>query len=332
MEGELETSLPGNSSISNNGARCGMGEEHQEDGPQMGMPCNDLSSPNHAESDAPIPDYPGEPNQTGSIVITGLKNPTIEKLEKMRKWSINTYKCTKQIVAERLGRGSRTVDLDLEAGIEILMDLRSRYENITKLAQTLSSQTAQILQTQKLLGDAFADLSLKTPQLHEEFGFNADTQKYLSKNGEPLVEAINSFTSGMNTLVNKTIEDTVVNIKQYETARVEYDAYRIDLEELNLGPRDTNTIPKIEQAQILYQQHRQKYEKMRDDLSVKLKLLEENRVKVIQKQLVLLHSAVASFYAGNQQKMDQTLREFHSKLKMPGAEMPSWLENEQNQS
>uniref|UniRef100_A0AAY4CVA7 AH domain-containing protein n=1 Tax=Denticeps clupeoides TaxID=299321 RepID=A0AAY4CVA7_9TELE len=273
-----------------------------------------------------------EPNQTGSIVITGLKNPTIEKLEKMRKWSINTYKCTKQIVAERLGRGSRTVDLDLEAGIEILMDLRSRYENITKLAQTLSSQTAQILQTQKLLGDAFADLSLKTPQLHEEFGFNADTQKYLSKNGEPLVEAINSFTSGMNTLVNKTIEDTVVNIKQYETARVEYDAYRIDLEELNLGPRDTNTIPKIEQAQILYQQHRQKYEKMRDDLSVKLKLLEENRVKVIQKQLVLLHSAVASFYAGNQQKMDQTLREFHSKLKMPGAEMPSWLENEQNQS
>lgn len=60
--------------------------------------------------------------------------------------------------------------------------------------------------------------------------------------------------------------------------RIEYDAYRTDLEELNMGPRDAITLPKIELAQALYQQHRQKYERMRDDLTVKLKLLEENRV------------------------------------------------------
>ena len=45
-----------------------------------------------------------------------------------------------------------------------------------------------------------------------------------------------------------------------------------------MGPRDAITLPKIELAQALYQQHRQKYERMRDDLTVKLKLLEENRV------------------------------------------------------
>lgn len=61
--------------------------------------------------------------------------------------------------------------------------------------------------------------------------------------------------------------------------RIEYDAYRTDLEELNMGPRDAITLPKIEQAQALYQTHRQKYERMRDDLSIKLKLLEENRVR-----------------------------------------------------
>ncbi|XP_048092696.1 arfaptin-1-like isoform X1 [Alosa alosa] len=268
------------------------------------------------------------PNSGGPIVISdGLRNPTIEKLERVRKWSVNTYKCTRQMMAERLGRGSRTVDLDLEARIEKLRDLRSRYENVTKLAQTLASQTGQVTQTQRLLGDVFADLSIKTPELHEEFGFNAETQRFLSKNGEELLRSMNSFTAGMNTLVNQTIEDTMVTVKQYENARIEYDAYRTDLEELNMGPRDAITMPKIEQAQALYQTHRQKYEKTRDDLSVKLKLLEENRVKVLQKQLILLHSAVAAYYAGNQQKLHQMLQQFHRRLRTPpDTGLQSWLE------
>lgn len=53
----------------------------------------------------------------------------------------------------------------------------------------------------------------------EEFGYNADTQKLLSKNGETLLGAITFFISSVNTLVDKTIEDTIINIKQYETAR-----------------------------------------------------------------------------------------------------------------
>lgn len=60
--------------------------------------------------------------------------------------------------------------------------------------------------------------------------------------------------------------------------RIEYDAYRTDLEELNLGPRDANTLPKIEQSQHLFQAHKEKYDKMRNDVSIKLKFLEENKV------------------------------------------------------
>ena len=63
-------------------------------------------------------------------------------------------------------------------------------------------------------------------------------------------------------------------------SRIEYDAYRTDLEELNLGPRDANTLPKIEQSQHLFQAHKEKYDKMRNDVSVKLKFLEENKVNV----------------------------------------------------
>lgn len=55
--------------------------------------------------------------------------------------------------------------------------------------------------------------------LQEEFGYNAETQKLLAKNGETLLGAINFFISSVKTLVDKTIEDTLINIKQYEAAR-----------------------------------------------------------------------------------------------------------------
>ncbi|XP_074485696.1 arfaptin-1 isoform X3 [Sebastes fasciatus] len=265
--------------------------------------------------------------QSGAVVLSDdLKSPAMEKLDLVRKWSINTYKCTRQILSEKLGRGSRTVDLELEAQIEVLRDNKRKYQNVIKLAQTLASQLSQVMTTQRQLGDAFADLSLKSPELHEEFGYNADTQKLLSKNGETLLGAINFFICSVNTLVDKTIEDTLINIKQYEFARVEYDAYRTDLEELNLGPRDATTMPKIENSQQQFQIHREKYERMRNDVSVKLKFLEENKVKVLHNQLILFHNAIAAYYAGNQQQLEQTLKQFHIKLKMPGGDSPSWLE------
>nr|XP_023655064.1 arfaptin-1 isoform X1 [Paramormyrops kingsleyae] len=264
---------------------------------------------------------------SGPVVLTDdLRNPAMEKLDLVRKWSINTYKCTRQILSEKLGRGSRTVDLELEAQIDVLRDNKRKYEHVVKLAQTLFTQLGLMIQTQRQLGDAFADLSLKSPELHEEFAFNADTQKLLSKNGDTLLGAINFFIASVKTLVDKTIEDTMVNIKQYETARVEYDAYRTDLEELNMGPRDANTMPRIEQSQQQFQLHREKYEKMRQDVVIKLKFLEENKVKVLHNQLLLFHNAIAAYYAGNQQQLEQTLKQFHIKLKLPGGDSPSWLE------
>nr|XP_044986870.1 arfaptin-1 isoform X3 [Jaculus jaculus] len=172
----------------------------------------------------------GQRTQTKSgpvILADEIKNPAMEKLELVRKWSLNTYKCTRQIISEKLGRGSRTVDLELEAQIDILRDNKKKYENILKLAQTLSTQLFQMVHTQRQLGDAFADLSLKSLELHEEFGYNADTQKLLAKNGETLLGAINFFIASVNTLVNKTIEDTLMTVKQYENARLR--CYTINL-------------------------------------------------------------------------------------------------------
>ncbi|XP_055751818.1 arfaptin-2-like isoform X2 [Salvelinus fontinalis] len=250
----------------------------------------------------------------------------VEKLDSVKKWGINTYKCTKQMFSERFGRGSRTVDLELEAQIDVLRDTKRKYESVLRLTTALTSHFYNMVQTQQALGDTFADLSQKSPELRDEFGYNAETQKLLCRNGEALLGAINFFVSSINTLVNKTMEDTLMTIKLYEAARLEFDAYRADLEELSLGPRDAATMVRIEVSQQQYQVQRDKYERLRSDVTIKLKFLEENKVKVMHKQLLLFHNAISAYFAGNQQQLEQTLRQFNVKLKPPGSDKPSWLE------
>ncbi|XP_053934900.1 arfaptin-2 isoform X2 [Cuculus canorus] len=271
-----------------------------------------------------LPPHPGS-GAAGEEIVRGIAG---EKFDIVKKWGINTYKCTKQLLSERFGRGSRTVDLELEAQIELLRETKRRYECVLQLSRALAHHFYSLVQTQRALGDAFADLSQKAPELQEEFGYNAETQKLLCRNGETLLGAVNFFVSSIQTLVHKTMEDTLITVKHYESARLEYDAYRTDLEELSAGARDAGALCRMDAAQSQFQSHRDKYERLRADVAVKLKFLEENKVKVMHKQLLLFHNAVSSYFAGNQQQLEQTLKQFHVRLKAPGAEKPSWLEEQ----
>ncbi|TNN75083.1 Arfaptin-2 [Liparis tanakae] len=276
----------------------------------------------------PAPGPGSSNNNTGNSTEEVSRGVAVEKLDSVKKWGINTYKCTKQMFSERFGKGSRTVDLELEAQIDVLRETKNKYETILRLATALTSHFQSMVQTQQALGDTFTELSQKSPELQDEFGYNAETQKLLCRNGEALLSAIGFFVSGIDTLINKTMEDTLMTIKLYENTRLEFDAYRSDLEEQSLNPRDGAAMVRIEMAQQDYQIHRDKYERLRSDVTIKLKFLEENKVKVMQKQLLLFHNAISAYFAGNQEQLEQTLIQFNVKLKPPGADKPSWLEEQ----
>ena len=40
-------------------------------------------------------------------------------MDKLKQWSRSTYKCTKQSLFEKLGKTTRTVDIELDAQIEV---------------------------------------------------------------------------------------------------------------------------------------------------------------------------------------------------------------------
>ncbi|XP_055697724.1 arfaptin-2 [Phlebotomus papatasi] len=276
--------------------------------------------PNHPNSlplrNASAPATPSpvlSPN--GDIMKNGAS-----KIDTIRNWSISTYKCTRQLMMEKLGKSTRTVDSELEAQIEQLRDTQRKYLSVLRLTRAMSSHFHHVVQTQHALAEAFSDLAQKSPELQEEFLYNSETQRNLTKNGEILLSALNFFISSVNTLCNKTIEDTLITIKQYETARIEYDAYRSDLE----SSKPEATSPGSEDAQKSFMKHKEQYEKLRSDVAVKMQFLDENRIKVMHKQLVLLHNAISAYFSGNAQALEGTLRQFN--IKSPNSSKGSWLE------
>lgn len=225
-------------------------------------------------------------NGVGANELTFIKNGA-SKIDTLKNWSISTYKCTRQIMMEKLGKSTRTVDSELESQIEQLRDTQRKYLSILRLSRSFSSHFHHCIQTQHQLSEIFSDLAQKSPELQQEFLYNSETQRNLTKNGEILLNALNFFISSVNTLCNKTIEDTLLTIKQYETARIEYDAYRTDLElSRNDGLANTPSTPTAtatattlgEENHTNFAKHKEQYEKLRSDVAVKMQFLDENRV------------------------------------------------------
>ena len=132
------------------------------------------------------------------------------------------------------------------------------------------------------LGECFSDLAHKSPELQQEFLYNAEAQRNLTKNGQQLLASLNFFVSSVNTIVNKTMEDSLATVKMYEVARIEYDAYRTDLEYYKKA-RDTEINQlRLAETQLRFNEKKVEFEKLRSDVQIKLKFLDDNRVRLIE--------------------------------------------------
>lgn len=119
----------------------------------------------------PQPSHSTSPSGPGAEVARGIAG---ERFDIIKKWGINTYKCPKQLLSERFGRGSATVDLERQLQIELLRETKRKYERVLQLGRLLTAHLYSPLHAQHALGDAFADVSRKSLELRGEFGYNAD--------------------------------------------------------------------------------------------------------------------------------------------------------------
>lgn len=88
----------------------------------------------------------------------------------------------------------------------------------------------------------------------------------------------------------------------------------------------------LNEKQREFEKYKERYEKLKCDVGVKMQFLEENQVgqvilpqidfvhviivqtKVMKKQLLLFHNAIAAYFSGNQQALDATMKQFNLKV------------------
>ncbi|VDO13711.1 unnamed protein product, partial [Rodentolepis nana] len=148
--------------------------------------------------------------------------------------------------------------------------------------------------------------------------------------------ALELFCDGLDTFCKKTVPDTLATIRQLEHARLIYDAHRNDLARLeakasgkaistgNSTPQPAFSEPPSEdlsattaalQLELNVQQMRQKfaaqkeiYLTLKKDTDVKMKLLHENRTRVMRKHLGAVQAATLSYYANGFSALNEALK------------------------
>ena len=276
---------------------------------QMLMVTTDLQESGHSAElrDSPAATLALDDNPTASS--SSVAASTVDQVSRAPKLDLKersisaTYKYL-QYFSEWFGTGTKTVDTDLEEQILMLKETQIKYTELLKLAEQMMQHFQRMTNSQRDLAAAFADLEMKSPEsaeLQYELNNSVETQRSLIMNGEILLGALSFFISNLTTLVHTTMEDSIVTVKAYGSARLEYDAYLTHLESLPLAKHQHDI-------------HKEKFDKLRTTLTIKLGFLEENKVKVMQKQLLLFQNATSAYFSGDKQALENCVKTFHFKI------------------
>ncbi|XP_065187957.1 arfaptin-2-like [Sycon ciliatum] len=243
--------------------------------------------------------------------------PVAARLQSFATWGMTKVKCARQSMNERFGKVTKTVDTQMTERIESLREAQRNYVQIMNLAKKLSTQLRGFLETQRNLGDIFSEYGVRVTEtdLQAELLRGGTVQRTVARTGDALVASLDHFVSSIGTLISKTMEDTFAKVHEYEAMRVQYDAFRIDVEQLQTfcdgNPANTAKQAKLEAALVAFETQKELFTVVRNELNVKLKFLDENKITVMQKQLVLLHNATSGFFTGDIEVLERCLKSYH---------------------
>uniref|UniRef100_A0A1B6CB83 PRKCA-binding protein n=2 Tax=Clastoptera arizonana TaxID=38151 RepID=A0A1B6CB83_9HEMI len=192
----------------------------------------------------------------------------------------------------------------------------------------------------KEFGDAFAAIGVREPQprASEAFSQFADYHRQMEKFGIETLRAIKPILTDLGTYLNKAIPDTKLTIRKYADTKFEYLSYCLQVKE-----KDDEEYSYSAQQEPLYrvetgnyeyrlilrcrQDARNRFARLRSDVSVKLELLGNKHVQDVVWQLQKLVGGLAKFHSHTLQllkdnalfpiEMDLSRSAFHYKSTSP---------------
>jgi len=231
--------------------------------------------------------------ETRAVVCTNPEMAQIAaKVELIKNWTVSKFKTSKQSVLEQLGKVEKTIDVDMDNRIATLYDLRNRYREILHAATAYSTHFNTLNNANKMLAESFYQLSLREGDLKEALTGRNEVLRQFALHADEFSKQLAYFVSSMETLCNKTIQDTLMTVQIYENARLEYDAHRHELTLSQQSPERKSTDDLQNKCETL----RLKYEQLKEDVRVKLALLDENRLKVMRAQLAHFEKGLQQYF------------------------------------
>ncbi|KAL5970627.1 Arfaptin-1 [Taenia solium] len=220
--------------------------------------------------------------------------------------------------------------------------MQAKYQEMSTAVKKMIGQMNAMTGLEQSLSSQLTIAGQQQPELHSEFMHNAEIQRVLAASTTSYANALELFCDGLDTFCKKTVPDTLTTIRQLEHARLVYDAYRNDLERMEnkanrsttqqgntggdvatptatdaagSGTSSTPTSTPTPHQELSIQQLRQKFTTGREnylalkaDTDVKMKLLHENRTRVMRKHLQALQAATLSYFANGYRDLELSLK------------------------
>lgn len=217
----------------------------------------------------------------------------------------------KQGILETFGKVEKTADADLDKRISRLNSLHGRYREVLIAATSYSIHFDSLKSAQKYLAESFHELSLREGGLKEQLDGKNEMMREFSKAADEFSKQLEYFSSSMETLCTKTIQDTLKTVQVYENARFKFDAYRHELASMQRNSDVSQT--SIAVLQVKVDTLKDKYEQLKDDVRVKLALLDENRLTLMKDQLAKFEEGLRQYFTDSIKALSQSLPEIESK-------------------
>ncbi|CAH8565924.1 unnamed protein product [Dicrocoelium dendriticum] len=193
--------------------------------------------------------------------------------------------------------------------------LQGQYKLLLNNLQQFSTSLSRTIEVQRRLTVQLASLGQQQLELAEGFSLNSDAHRSLVFNGEKLLVVLDLVCQAIRTLVRCTFDDTMQTVKSMNFARIEYDANRREYETLQAAvnkQKQANPSSDRRVDQVLARLHLsgQTFTHLKTAVDTKIRLLHENRVRVMQHNLLLLHRSITAYFSGDTRKLDETMRLF----------------------
>lgn len=138
-----------------------------------------------------------------NLVTKLISLPAQSSMDSFKEWSINTFKCTKQIINEKRGVCSVTNDSRLQVDIERLQDNREKLLLVLKSAQQMTNHYTNVINAQRQLHSLMNEMSIKyyqTSGLYHSNGRSKISNSSRQASGNSSKHVVANFSSLGNNL------------------------------------------------------------------------------------------------------------------------------------